>query len=130
MPPPKQFVSTAQISDLATMLRELAEVTDKLAKDIENAGATGLTIDGWRTCGRGLQFLVDQIGKMAGPLTVAKIDPKSLMGEGLEYAPTRKPSKAIQERDKHEAEEKLAEAHKQVAEAKKPPKKPKDDPKP
>ena len=123
MPPPKQFVSTAQISDLATMLRDLAEVTDKLAKDIENAGATGLTIDGWRTCGRGLQFLVDQIGKMAGPLAVSKIDPKSLMGEGLEYAPTRKPSKAVQE--------KLDDAMKQVAEAKKPYKKPKEDnPKP
>lgn len=113
------------------MLRDLADVTDKLAKDIENAGATGLTIDGWRTCGRGLQFLVDQIGKMAGPLAVSKIDPKSLMGEGLEYAPTRKPSKAIRERDSFEADERAAEGRKQVAEAKKPYKKPpKESPEP
>ena len=122
MPQPKKLIEVEKIMLLADYLRQLAEVADRVAEDSRRLKKDGVVTDGWPTCARAVQFIVDQLGKIAGPLAVSGVNPHELLPEGQSFASTRK-SNAVQE--------KLDDAYKQVAEAKKPFKKPpKDDPKP
>jgi hypothetical protein len=119
MPQPKKLIEVEKIMLLADYLRQLAEVADRVAEDSRRLKKDGVFTDGWPTCARAVQFIVDQLGKIAGPLAVSGVNPHELLPDGQSFASTRKSNAAVQE--------KLAEAHKQVAEAKKPYKNPPKD---
>jgi hypothetical protein len=122
MPEPKKSVSIEKLRDLGSMLLALGALATETQKSLEKAGVSEFELSGWPTLARGMQFVVDQLGKVTGTAAVAPFDPKKLLMPSQEYYPTRKPtkpSKAVQA------------AMKQVAEAKKPYKKPpKDTPEP
>jgi hypothetical protein len=118
---PKERIRVDRLVALAALLRELEAAYVKTVQDCDDSNIAEFEIEGWTTLVRGVQFIIDQSKKIVGPIPLRNIDPTTLLMPGQSYAPTRKPSKAVQE--------KLDDAHKQVAEAKKPYKKPpKDDP--
>lgn len=121
---PKEKIRVDRLVALAALLRELEAAYVKTVQDCDDSNIAEFEIEGWTTLVRGVQFIIDQSKKIVGPIPLRNIDPATLLMPGQSYAPTRKPSKAIQERATNEAAAKLAEAHKQVAEAKKTHKKP------
>ena len=116
---PKERIRVDRLVALAALLRELEAAYVKTVQDCDDSNIAEFEIEGWTTLVRGVQFIIDQSKKIVGPIPLRNIDPTTLLMPGQSYAPTRKPSKAVQE--------KLDEAIKQVAEAKKPYKKPPKD---
>ena len=123
MPQPKKLIEVEKITLLADYLRQLADVADRVAEDSRRLKKNGVVSDGWPTCARAVQFIVDQLGKIAGPLAVSGVTPHELLSDGQSFASTRKSNASADRKlsqGRQQVSDELTRHAKKVAEPQKP----------
>jgi len=98
MSKPKVLIPTQKLNELADFLDLLAEIARKATGDHEAAATGGVDMDGWPTLIRGLEYVKDQMIKIAGPASkVHLLEPAALLlpDQSIEKTKTNRKRKTV-----------------------------------